>query len=159
MICGEQMDFNQTSFLKNNRIRSSKLTVKIYKFNWGKYSVYNAGWNTYSLHSKTLSFVHNCSAQRKAARKSIFLSIVFVIFGVWFCFFFKTDFWKHSFRKRRYQHMCPNHSAFTKQTFKKFRTYKEHKLAELKPQLCLLYMWDNSEEDNPVREVFNPPKN
>lgn len=55
--------------------------------------------------------------------------------------------------------MCPNHLAFTKRTFKKFRTYREHKLVELKPQLCLLYIWDNSEEDNPVREVFNPPKN
>lgn len=39
--------------------------------------MYNAGWNTNSLLSKKLSFVHNGSAHRKAARKSTFENIHF----------------------------------------------------------------------------------
>lgn len=56
--------------------------------------MYNAGWNTNSLLSKRLSFVHNGSAYRKAARKSTFENV--------------------HFGGKKDITMCPNHSAFTK---------------------------------------------
>lgn len=125
MICGEQMDFNQTSFLKNNRIRYRKLTGKIYKFNWGKYCVYNAGWNTNSLCSKRLSFVHNCSAQRQAARKSFFFFC-----QLFLSFFFKLIFGNvHLGENKKDINMCPNHSAFTKWALKNIKNLQRTQTA------------------------------
>lgn len=79
--------------------------------------MYNAGWNIYSCHSKKLSFVQCCSAQRKAARKSdFFWSIIFVLSFLFVCLFvlLLTDFCNCSFNKNKIQQMCPNYSAFTK---------------------------------------------
>lgn len=58
--------------------------------------------------------MQNCSAQRKAARKSIFSQLLLSIF-----FFSPNDFWKRSLKKKRHKYMCPNHLVFTTQLKKR----------------------------------------
>lgn len=81
MICGEQIDFNQTSFYKNNRIRYSKLT--------GKISLIGENALCMKLAAIFIHFIardyHLCTTvqhKKSCQKKSFYFSI-----GVFFSFF------------------------------------------------------------------------